>query len=227
MLLAIPDILTRDEALALRERIAAAEWVDGNATSGAGAASVKRNRQLPEDGAVTRAAQQQVTAALMGNAAFLSAALPHTVFPPLFNRYGGGETFGLHVDNAIRFHGGTGARIRTDLSATLFLTDPEDYDGGELEIEGSFGTLSHKLPAGHMLLYPSTSLHRVTPVTRGERISCFFWLQSLVADPMERELLYDLDQSVQALSAERGKADPEVLRLTSVYHNLVRRWAQA
>lgn len=227
MLLAIPDILTRDEALALRERIASAEWVDGNATSGAGAASVKRNRQLPEDGAVTRAAQQQVTAALMGNAAFLSAALPHTVFPPLFNRYGGGETFGLHVDNAIRFHGGTGARIRTDLSATLFLTDPADYDGGELEIEGSFGTLSHKLPAGHMLLYPSTSLHRVTPVTRGERISCFFWLQSLVADPMERELLYDLDQSVQALSAERGKVDPEVLRLTSVYHNLVRRWAQA
>lgn len=227
MLLAIPDVLTREDALALRGRLAAAEWVDGNATSGAGAASVKRNRQLPEDGAVTRAAQQQVTAALMGNAAFLSAALPHTVFPPLFNRYGGGETFGLHVDNAIRFHTGTGARIRTDLSATLFLTDPEDYDGGELEIEGSFGTLSHKLPAGHMLLYPSTSLHRVTPVTRGERISCFFWLQSLVADPMERELLYDLDQSVQALSAERGKADPEVLRLTSIYHNLVRRWAQA
>lgn len=226
MLLAIPDVLTREDALALRERIAAAEWVDGNATSGAGAASVKRNRQLPEDGAVTLAAQQQVTAALMGNAAFLSAALPHTVFPPLFNRYGGGETFGLHVDNAIRFHTGTGARIRTDLSATVFLTDPEDYDGGELEIEGSFGTLSHKLPAGHMLLYPSTSLHRVTQVTRGDRISCFFWMQSLVADPMERELLYDLDQSVQALSAERGKADPEVLRLTSVYHNLVRRWAQ-
>lgn len=227
MLLAIPDILTRDDALALRERIAAAEWVDGNATSGAGAASVKRNRQLPEDGAVTRAAQQQVTAALMGNAAFLSAALPHTVFPPLFNRYGGGETFGLHVDNAIRFHGGTGARIRTDLSATLFLTDPEDYDGGELEIEGGFGTLSYKLPAGQMLIYPSTSLHRVTPVTRGERISCFFWLQSLVSDPTEREILYDLDQSVQALSAERGKTDPEVLRLTAVYHNLVRRWAQA
>lgn len=226
MLLAIPDVLTREDALALRERIAAAEWVDGNATSGAGAASVKRNRQLPEDGAVTLAAQQQVTAALMGNAAFLSAALPHTVFPPLFNRYGGGETFGLHVDNAIRFHTGTGARIRTDLSATVFLTDPEDYDGGELEIEGSFGTLSHKLPAGHMLLYPSTSLHRVTQVTRGDRISCFFWMQSLVADPIERELLYDLDQSVQALSAERGKADPEVLRLTSVYHNLVRRWAQ-
>lgn len=227
MLIAIPDVLPREVALALRERIAAADWVDGNATSGSGAASVKRNRQLPEESETTRAAQEQVTSALMGNAVFLSAALPHTVFPPLFNRYGGGETFGLHVDNAIRFHGGSGARIRTDLSATLFLTEPDEYEGGELEIEGSFGTLSYKLPAGHMLLYPSTSLHRVTPVTRGERISCFFWLQSLVADPMEREMLYDLDQSVQALSAERGKADPEVLRLTSLYHNLIRRWAQA
>ena len=227
MLLAIPDVLIREDAIALRETILAAEWIDGNATSGAGAASVKHNRQLPEESPVTRKAQEQVTQALMGNAQFLSAALPHTVFPPLFNRYGGGETFGLHVDNAIRFHTGTGARIRTDLSATLFLTDPDDYEGGNLEIEGGFGTLSYKLPAGHMVLYPSTSLHRVTPVTHGERVSCFFWLQSLVADPMERELLYDLDQSVQALSAERGKADPDVLRLTSVYHNLVRRWAEA
>ena len=227
MLLTIPDVLPRNDALALRDAILAAEWVDGNATSGAGAASVKHNRQLPEEGELTRAAQESISAALMSNAAFLSAALPHTVFPPLFNRYGDGETFGLHVDNAIRFHAGTGARIRTDLSATLFLTDPGDYDGGELEIEGSFGTLSYKLPAGHMILYPSTSLHRVNPVTRGERISCFFWMQSLVADPMEREMLYDLDQSVQALSAERGKADKEVLRLTSLYHNLVRRWAES
>jgi PKHD-type hydroxylase len=227
MLLAIPDVLSRGDALALRERILAAEWVDGNATSGAGAASVKRNRQLPEDGAAARAAQETVTAALQDNAAFLSAALPHSVFPPLFNRYGRGEGFGLHVDNAIRFHSATGARIRTDLSATLFLTDPDEYDGGELEIEGSFGTARHKLPAGHMLLYPSTSLHRVTEVSRGERVSCFFWLQSLVADHAAREMLYDLDQSVQALSAERGKTDPEVLRLTALYHNLVRRWAQA
>lgn len=227
MLLAIPDVLTRDDALALRERIAVAEWVDGNVTSGAGAASVKRNRQLPEDAPITRAAQAQVSAALTDNATFLSAALPHSVFPPLFNRYGGGETFGLHVDNAIRIHGGSGTRIRTDLSATLFLTDPDDYDGGELEIEGSFGKLSYKLPAGHMLLYPSTSLHRVTPVTRGERISCFFWLQSLVADHAAREMLYDLDQSVQVLMGERGKSDREVLRLMALYHNLVRRWSQA
>ncbi len=226
MLLAIPDVLSRSEAADLRETIAAAEWIDGNAASGAGAASVKRNRQLPEDGAITLAAQEVVSTALMGNAAFLSAALPHTVFPPLFNRFGGGENFGLHVDNAIRFHSGSSARIRTDLSATLFLTDPEDYEGGELEIEGGFGTLSYRLPAGHMLLYPSTSLHRVTPVTRGERISCFFWLQSLVADAAAREMVYDLDQSVQALSAERGKADTEVLRLTALYHNLIRRWAQ-
>ncbi|MGN6496414.1 MAG: Fe2+-dependent dioxygenase [Tsuneonella sp.] len=227
MLLVIPDVLSRNAALALRGRILAAEWVDGRVTSGAGASSVKRNRQLPEDGEAARAAQQALTAALQSSAAFLSAALPHSVFPPLFNRYGPGETFGLHVDNAIRFHAGTGARIRTDLSATLFLTDPADYDGGELEIESSMGTARHKLPAGHMLLYPSTSLHRVTEVTRGERVSCFFWLQSLVADHAAREMLYDLDQSVQVLSAERGKTDAQVLRLTALYHNLVRRWAEA
>jgi len=227
MLLTIPEVLSPEAAAELRAEILAAEWVDGNATSGAGAASVKHNRQLPEVGEATQAAQAKVTAALMANAAFLSAALPHSVFPPLFNRYAGGEEFGLHVDNAIRFHGPTGARIRTDLSATLFLTDPAEYGGGELEIESSFGTLSYKLPAGHMLLYPSTSLHRVTPVTRGERVSCFFWLQSLVADHSAREMLYDLDQSVQALTAARGKTDREALRLTALYHNLVRRWAQA
>ncbi|MCB2048909.1 MAG: Fe2+-dependent dioxygenase [Novosphingobium sp.] len=226
MLVAIPDVLSSEQAAALRSEVAAADWIDGNATSGSGSASVKRNRQLPEDSPATRAAQDKVTAALMANAAFLSAALPHSVFPPLFNRYGPGEEFGLHVDNAIRFHSGSGARIRTDLSCTLFLTDPADYEGGELEIEGSFGMVRHKLPAGHALLYPSTSLHRVTPVTSGERISCFFWLQSLVADNAAREMLYDLDQSVQALSADRGKTDAQVLRLTALYHNLVRRWSQ-
>jgi PKHD-type hydroxylase len=227
MLVAIPEVLSQEAAAALRERIAAAQWIDGNATSGAGAASVKHNRQLPEDAQATREAQAEVTSALMDNAQFLSAALPHSVFPPLFNRYGPGDEFGLHVDNAIRFHAGTGARIRTDLSCTLFLTDPADYEGGELEIEGSFGMASFRLPAGHALLYPSTSLHRVTPVTAGTRISCFFWLQSLVADTAAREMLYDLDQSVQALSAERGRTDVQVLRLAALYHNLVRRWAQA
>lgn len=227
MLLVIPEVLRREQALALRERIVGAQWVDGNVTSGAGAASVKRNRQLPEESEATRAAQREVSAALMENATFLSAALPHSVFPPLFNRYGQGEEFGLHVDNAIRIHGASGARIRTDLSATLFLTDPDDYDGGELEVESPIGRQSYRLPAGHMILYPATSLHRVTPVTRGERISCFFWLQSLVADHAARELLYDLDQGVQELMAEKGKSDPQVLRLTAIYHNLVRRWAQA
>lgn len=227
MLVAISDVLSPDAARRLREEIASAQWIDGNATSGAGAASVKRNRQLPENAEATADAQRQVTAALMDNAAFLSAALPHSVFPPLFNRYGPGEEFGLHVDNAIRFHSGSGARIRTDLSCTLFLTDPGEYEGGELEIEGVFGMASYKLPAGHALLYPSTSLHRVAPVTSGERISCFFWLQSLVADNSAREMLYDLDQSVQILSAERGKTDAQVLRLTALYHNLVRRWAQS
>lgn len=225
MLIAIPDVLSREAALALRARIAAADWVDGNATSGSGAALAKRNRQLPEDGAVIAAARVEVQRALATNALFLSAALPQRIVPPLFNRYGGGEGFGAHVDNAIRLDRGSGDQIRTDLSATLFLTDPADYDGGELVIEGNFGSASYRLPAGHMLLYPSSSLHRVTPVTRGERISCFLWMQSLVRDGAAREQLFELDQSVQQLATERGGDDPLVLRLTSLYHNLVRRWA--
>lgn len=225
MLIVIPDMLSREDALALRARILAAEWVDGNATSGKGSALAKVNRQLPEECAVAREAQGLVAQALGSNAPFLSAALPHTIFPPLFNRYGPGETFGLHVDNAVRIHEASGTRIRTDLSATLFLTDPEEYDGGELEVDGPFGGASYKLPAGHMLLYPSSSLHRVNPVTRGERVSCFFWMQSLVASAEQRAMLFDLDQSIQALSAQRGGNDAQVLRLTNVYHNLMRHWA--
>jgi PKHD-type hydroxylase len=227
MLIAIPDVLPPETALALRARLLEADWVDGNATSGPGAALKKKNRQLPEDSPAALAGQQMVSAALAECAPFLSAALPHSIFPPLFNRYGIGETFGAHVDNAIRFHGASGRRIRTDLSATLFLTDPSDYDGGDLEIEGPFGLLSYKLPAGSMLLYPSSSIHRVTPVTRGERVSCFLWLQSLIADESARTMLYELDQSIQLLTQERGATDPEILRLTNVYHNLIRRWAQA
>ena len=227
MMLHIPDVLTSEEAADLRARLLAAPWVDGNATSGAGAAKAKRNRQLPEDGEAARVAQQVVSSALMESATFLSAALPHTIFPPLFNRYGPGEAFGSHVDNAVRYHAATGARIRTDLSATLFLTPPEEYDGGELIVEGNSGTQSHKYPAGSLLLYPSTTLHRVAEVTRGERVSCFLWLQSLVADNAAREMLFDLDTSVQALSADRGATDHQVLKLTQLYHNLVRRWAQS
>lgn len=226
MFLQIDNVLSKQEAGDLRARLLSAEWVDGNVTSGAGSASVKRNRQLPEAGEVTQAAQDMVGQALMNNATFLSAALPHTVFPPLFNRYGPGETFGLHVDNAIRVHGGSGTRIRTDLSATLFLTEPEDYEGGELRIESNSGTLTYKLPAGSMLLYPSTTLHRVEEVTKGERVSSFMWLQSLVGDHDDRETLFDLDRSIQQLTEERGKTDREVLSLTRVYHNLVRRWSQ-
>ena len=226
MLIPIPDVLTPEAAADLREGLLAADWIDGNATSGAGSALAKHNRQLPEDSPAARAAQQQVSAALGSSPLFLSAALPHSVFPPLFNRYGDGEAFGAHVDNAVRVHGPSGTRIRTDLSATLFLTDPADYDGGALEIEGAFGAVSYKLPAGHVLLYPASSLHRVTPVTRGERVSCFFWVQSLVADDTARGMLFDLDQSVQTLGAERGAGDAEVLRLTGLYHNLMRRWAQ-
>lgn len=220
MLLAIPNVLSPLAASKLREKILSAEWVSAGADSDS-------YWQLPPDGTITRIAQAEVTAALMDSAAFLAAALPHTVFPPLFSHYRAGEGAGCQVDRAIRCDKATGARIRADLSCTLFLSDPADYDGGELEIDGRIGKASYKLPAGHMLVYPSASLHRVTPVTRGERVSCFFWLQSMVADNASREVLYDLDQSVQTLAAERGKADDEVLRLTAIYHTLVRRWAEA
>jgi len=223
MLIVIPDVLPREEALALGRQIAQAQWVDGNATSGYGAALAKRNRQLPEDGEAASRARLRVSQALAANATFLSAALPHAIYPPLFNRYGLGEGFGDHVDNAIRVDPLNGRQMRTDLSATLFLS--EDYEGGELTIESDFGKVAYKLPAGHMILYPSTSLHRVTPVTRGERICSFFWLQSLVRDGATRESLFDLDQAIQTLAAERGADDAQVLRLTKVYHNLIRQSA--
>lgn len=227
MLTVIPSVLPREEALTLREHLLAAEWVDGNVTSGGGAALAKRNRQIPEDGEAAAHGRSVVSRALGANAQFLSAALPRRIFPPLFNRYGEAERFGTHVDNAIRVDSASGERIRTDLSATLFLSDPDDYDGGELVIEDEYGGREHKLAAGSMLLYPSSSLHRVTEVTRGERVSCFLWLESMVRDDGERTLLYDLDQSVQRLGSERGFDDSEVLRLTQLYHNLMRRWADA
>jgi PKHD-type hydroxylase len=223
MLIVIPEVLAREQALALGRSVAEADWVDGNATSGAGAALAKNNRQLPEGGAAAAAARAVVQQALARSPLFLSAALPKRIFPPLFNRYGVGESFGDHVDNAIRVEPASGVQLRTDLSATLFLSD--DYDGGELTIEGSFGRAAYKAPPGDMVLYPSTALHRVTEVTRGERIACFFWLESLVRDGGARELLFDLDQSIQALTGQHGASDPQVLRLTKVYHNLVRRWA--
>lgn len=227
MLIAIPDVLDAAGVARLRALIDAAEWVDGNATSGAQSALAKRNRQLPEDSAAAREAGNIVLDALGRSPLFVAAALPLKVFPPLFNRYEGGEGFGVHVDNAVRIKRGSDFRMRSDLSATLFLSDPGDYDGGELVIEGQFGVQPVKLPAGYMVVYPASSLHRVTPVTRGARVASFFWVQSMVRDEGARRILFDLDRSVQALAGDRGQDDAEVIRLTGIYHNLLRRWADA
>ncbi len=224
MLIVIPQLLQHAQAKALGEVIASADWVDGNVTSGEGAALAKRNRQLPETGEAAIAARQMVQKALAASPLFLSAALPKRIYPPLFNRYGVGDGFADHIDNAIRLLP-DGTQMRTDMSATLFLNDPAQYDGGELSIQSDFGRVAYKLRAGDMLLYPSTSLHHVTEVTGGERIASFFWIESLVRDGAAREVLFDLDQSVQTLSSERGGDDAQVLRLTKLYHNLIRRWA--
>ncbi len=225
MLIAVPDVLDPGEVTRVRALIDAAEWIDGNATSGPQSALAKRNEQLPEDSAAAREAGGIILDALGRSALFVAAALPLKVFPPLFNRYAGGQDFGLHVDNAIRIKRGSDFRIRSDMSATLFLADPETYDGGELVIEDQFGQQSVKLPAGHMVVYPASSLHRVAPVTRGLRVASFFWLQSMVRDDGARRILFDLDQGVQAVAAAQGQGDPATVRLTGVYHNLLRRWA--
>ncbi len=224
MLLHIPEVFTRDEVRALRQTLDAGPWADGNMTSGHQSATAKRNLQLPEDCAAAREVSALVVQALQANPMFVSAALPHTIFPPLFNRYEGGGTFGLHVDNAIRQRGDI--RIRSDLSATLFLSDPDDYDGGELIIEEMYGAQSVKLPAGDLVLYPSKSLHRVTPVTRGARVASFMWLQSLVRDDADRESLFRMDVAIQRLNLDRGPRDQAVIELTAIYHNLLRRWSE-
>ncbi|TPG12171.1 Fe2+-dependent dioxygenase [Sphingomonas oligophenolica] len=227
MLIAIPDVLDADGVARLRALIDPADWVDGNATSGTQSALAKRNAQLPEDSAAGQAAGAMVLDALAATPRFVAAALPRKVYPPLFNRYAGGQEFGAHVDTAIRIRRGSDFRIRSDLSATLFLDDPDGYDGGELVIEGAFGEQRVKLPAGHMVLYPASSVHRVTPVTRGVRAASFFWIQSMVRDDGARALLFELDQGVQAAAAAMGQEHPESVRLTGVYHNLLRRWAEA
>jgi len=227
MLIAIPDVLDAAALARVRGLIDAGEWVDGNVTSGPQSALAKRNRQLPEDSDAAREAGGLVLDALGRSPLFVAAALPLKVFPPLFNRYEGGDDFGLHVDNAIRIRRGTDFRIRSDLSATLFLEEPDAYDGGELVIEDQFGPQVVKLPAGQLILYPASSLHRVTPVTRGVRTASFFWLQSMVRDDGERRTLFELDRAVQAVAADRGQGDAAVVQLTGVYHNLLRRWADA
>ena len=221
MLLAIPDVLSNEQLASFRAALDGATWLDGRATAGHQSARAKHNVQLAEDDPLSVRLGAVVLDALDRNPLFVSAALPRRVFPPLFNRYAEGQAFGVHVDNAIRVVKGAGVRLRTDLSATLFLSDPEEYDGGELSIEGGFGLQQVKLPAGHMVLYPASSLHRVEPVARGARLASFFWIQSMVRDDADRAVLFDLDQSIQRLAPEH----PSAIALTGVYHNLLRRWA--
>ena len=226
MIVQIPNVLGADQVAHTRRLLDQAAWTDGRATAGHQSARAKDNMQLAESDPVARQLGDEILAALQRNPLFIAAALPLRVFPPLFNRYQGGQSFGNHVDNAIRHSSTTGLRIRTDLSATLFLAEPEEYDGGELMIEDTYGVHGVKLPAGHMVLYPASSLHHVKPVVRGARIASFFWLQSMVRDDGERTLLFDLDAAIQRLSSE-APDHPVAVQLTSVYHNLLRRWADA
>lgn len=226
MLINIENVFSAQEAAAIRSQLEAASWVDGKVTAGLQSAQVKRNRQLPEGDPLAVSLGEAILQRLSRNNVFMSAALPRKIFPPLFNRYEGGEAFGFHVDNAVRAVPGSGERVRTDLSATIFFSAPESYDGGELVIEDTFGTREVKLPAGHMVLYPGSSLHRVKPVTRGARISSFFWMQSLVREDAQRSLLLDLDVAIQTLNRDVAE-HPSILQLTGVYHNLLRRWADA
>jgi len=225
VLLPIPDVLTADQVAQARKIFGETEWVDGRVTAGPQSARSKQNLQLPEDHPAARRLGEMILAALGDNGLFVSAALPSRVFPPLFNRYEGGHSFGTHVDNAIRQVTGTPYRIRTDLSATLFFSGPEEYDGGELVVEDTYGTHEVKLPAGHLILYPATSLHHVRPVTRGARFAAFFWIQSMVRSDYERTLLFDLDTAIQRVS--RDPPDHlSCVQLTGVYHNLLRHWAE-
>jgi PKHD-type hydroxylase len=224
MVLQIPDILSNQQVAHARRLLDTSDWVDGRVTAGHQSARVKDNAQLPEDHPVARELGELILGSLQRNALFVSAALPLRVFPPLFNRYSGGQAFGNHVDNAVRQVPGTGLRIRTDLSATLFLAEPDEYDGGELLVEDTYGVHAVKLPAGHMVLYPASSLHRVSPVTRGARIASFFWIQSMLRDDADRTLLFDLDTAIQRLTVDMPN-HPAAVQLTSVYHNLLRRWA--
>lgn len=226
MLLHIPDILSAEQVAHARSRLQEAGWADGRITAGYQSAREKRNLQLPEDDAVAQELGTLILDALGRDSNFFSAALPRRIYPPLFNCYQGGQSFGFHIDNAVRYdRSGPGLPqpVRTDLSATLFLSAPEDYDGGELVIEDTFGTQRVKLPAGHMVLYPGTSLHQVTPVTRGVRMASFFWIQSMVREDSQRRLMFELDASVRRLAHDVPE-HPSLVHLTGVYHNLLRQW---
>lgn len=224
MLVQIPNVLNPDQLGACRRLLDASEWVDGSVTAGHQSRLAKNNMQLAEDDPAAVEMGDLIIGALERNPLFVSAALPSRIFPPLFNRYSGGQNFGTHVDNAIRQVNGTTNRIRTDLSATLFFSEPDEYDGGELVIEDTYGVQKVKLPAGDMILYPASSLHHVTPVTRGNRTASFFWIQSMVRDDGKRTLLFDLDSAIQGV-ATAAPGGPHSVRLTGIYHNLLRRWA--
>ena len=226
MLLQVPKVLTSTEVSHCLDVMARAPWVDGRITAGHQSARAKHNQQIAEGSGEARDLGQLVVAALERSPLFITAALPRRIFPPLFNRYEIGMTFGAHVDNAIRQISGTPVSVRTDLSATLFLSHPDDYDGGELVVEDTFGTHAVKLPAGDMILYPATSLHRVNPITRGVRLASFFWIQSMVRDDGQRSLLFDLDMAINRLGSDLPD-HPSVVALTSCYHNLLRRWSDA
>ena len=229
MLITIPEVLKADQVIQARKLLDEAEWVDGRVTAGHQSARAKDNQQIPELHPIAQQVGKTILQALGQNLLFLSAALPLHVVPPLFNRYSGGQSFGTHVDNAIRQIPGTPIRMRTDLSATLFLAAPDEYDGGELVVEDTYGVKAVKLPPGHAVLYPSTSLHHVRPVTRGTRLCSFFWIQSMVRDDGRRALLFDLDQGIQRLGRDlpdQPSAVQSAVQLTGVYHNLLRQWAE-
>ena len=226
MIIPISDVLTPEQVREARAILDAAEWMDGKITAGHQSARAKDNQQIREDSPAAQQLGGMVVAALERSPRFVAAALPLKVFPPLFNRYSGGQSFGLHVDNAVRMIRGTSHRVRTDLSATLFLTDPSEYGGGELVVEDTYGAHAVKLPAGHMVLYPASSLHKVNAVTRGTRTASFFWIQSMVRDDAQRTLLFDMDRAIQRLAHE-APDHPSALQLTGVYHNLLRMWAEA
>jgi PKHD-type hydroxylase len=226
MMLHIPKVLTPEQVSHCKDVLGNAEWVDGRATAGDQSGLVKHNLQIPEDSAEAKSLGEMILEALAGNSSFMSAALPLRVYPPLFNRYGEGMGFGDHIDSAVRVSPVTSGRYRTDLSCTLFLTDPDQFDGGELVIEGAGAAAGVKLPAGDMVLYPATTVHRVEPVTRGERRAAFFWVQSMVADQVQRELLQSLDQGIISARADLGDIHPAAVSLVGVYHNLVRMWSR-
>src|SRR6202161_1963373 len=226
MLVCVPDVLSKTEVAEFRGVMDDAAWEDGRSTAGAQSAMVQNNEQLPPDGETSRKLGEHVIKALTANSLFIAAAIPRHIFPPLFNRYGVGQHFGVHVDNAVRGDPLTGTRIRTDLSVTLFLSEPDEYDGGELVVEDLYGSQEIKLPAGDLVVYPASSLHMVTPVTRGARVASFFWLQSMIKDAHARSMIFDLDNSIQDLVDRLGRNDTQVRKLTNVYHNLIRYWAE-